>query len=217
MKKWTVRIDNVKFHVGCINFSADTVSRYPPIRISTPTLTAHFSCLGVRKKIVSVKNNGGHMPATQTVAKTELTRSEKIHLGMKEIAKRVRTRLKEEFLWCTFSVTKSTNSLRISLLSAPFEAFVSEIGDMSTNGLSLPYEQKKNLEYMKEKGHSQVNHFYIQTSPFYTDECKNVLQRVKDITDEYNYDNSDSQSDYFDVNFYLHLSIGEWDKPFQRI
>ncbi|MFA5790601.1 MAG: hypothetical protein WC976_06045 [Caldisericia bacterium] len=26
MKKWTVRIDNVKFHVGCINFSADTIA-----------------------------------------------------------------------------------------------------------------------------------------------------------------------------------------------
>jgi hypothetical protein len=157
------------------------------------------------------------MPATQTVAKTELTRSEKIHLGMKEIAKQVRTRLKEEFLWCTFSVRKSKGSLRISLLSAPFEAFVSEIDNLSTNGLTTIDEQKKSLSHMREKGYSQVNHYYIQTSPFYTAECKKVLQRVKDITAEYNYDNSDVQTDYFDVNFYLHLNIGDWDRPFQKM
>lgn len=157
------------------------------------------------------------MPVSEAIVKTELTRSEKIHLGLKEIAKRVRNQLKKEFLWCMFSVRKDTNSLRISLMRAPFEAFVSEIGDTTTNGLTIIDEQKKNLAYVKEKGHSQVNHYYIQTSPCYTDDCKKVLQRVKDITCEYNYDNSDIQSDYFDVNFYLHLSIGEWDNPFRRI
>ena len=30
----------------------------------------------------------------------------------------------------------------------------------------------------------------------------------------YNYDDSDSQTDYFDTNFYYSLAIGKWDKPF---
>ncbi|MFA5790639.1 MAG: LPD29 domain-containing protein [Caldisericia bacterium] len=151
------------------------------------------------------------------IVTAELTQSEKIHLSMKEIAKLVRNQLKKEFLWCVFSVRKSTHSLRISLLRASFEAFVPEITNMFSNGLTTKEEQVKILEYMKEKGHSQVNHYYIKTSIFYTDECKKVLQRVKELTDEYNYDNSDVQSDYFDVNFYLHLHIGEWDKPFRRV
>ena len=28
-----------------------------------------------------------------------------------------------------------------------------------------------------------------------------------------NYDNSDISTDYFDVGYYAHLAIGEWDKP----
>jgi len=151
------------------------------------------------------------MTAGETLAGKELTRSEKIHLGMKEIAKRVRTQLKKEFPWCVFSVQKDTHSIRIVLKKAPFEAFVSELSNTATS------EQVKCWANMKERGYLQVNHYYIKDSVFYTDDCKKILLRVKELTDEYNYDNSDSQSDYFDVNFYLHLNIGEWDKPFQRI
>ena len=28
-----------------------------------------------------------------------------------------------------------------------------------------------------------------------------------------NYDNSDISTDYFDVGYYAHIAIGEWDKP----
>ena len=152
------------------------------------------------------------MPTNTTILPVALTQSEKIHLGLKEIAKRVRTQLKKEFPWCTFSVQKDTHSIRIVLLRAPFEAFVPELSNTAATS-----EQIKGLANMRERGYLQVNHYYIEDSVFYTEECKKVLLRVKELTDTYNYDNSDSQSDYFDVNFYLHLSIGEWDKPFRRI
>jgi len=42
------------------------------------------------------------------------------------------------------------------------------------------------------------------------DACKIALEIVK----TYNYNDSDSQIDYFNTNFYLHLSIGRWDKPY---
>ena len=37
------------------------------------------------------------------------------------------------------------------------------------------------------------------------------------IVNQYNYDNSDSQTDYFDVNFYTHLNLGKWNKPFIEV
>ena len=49
---------------------------------------------------------------------------------------------------------------------------------------------------------------------FLTERGHNMLKKVVEITNQYNWNNSDSQIDYFDVNFYLHLSIGRWDKPF---
>jgi len=51
---------------------------------------------------------------------------------------------------------------------------------------------------------------------------KNDTERVQYAytrfkSDYYNYDNSDSQSDYFDVNFYLNIGIGRYDKPFKEV
>lgn len=44
----------------------------------------------------------------------------------------------------------------------------------------------------------------------YTAECRDVLARFKAIAEAYNYDRDDSQSDYFDVHFYLHTGI-DWE------
>lgn len=30
-----------------------------------------------------------------------------------------------------------------------------------------------------------------------------------------NHDNSDSQSDYFDVGWYAYINVGHWDKPYE--
>ncbi len=42
-----------------------------------------------------------------------------------------------------------------------------------------------------------------------------MLKRMVEIIDQYNYDNSDSQTDYYDVNFALNLGLGKWNKAFE--
>jgi len=37
---------------------------------------------------------------------------------------------------------------------------------------------------------------------------------MSQIANYYNYDDSDSMTDYYSVNFSLHLGLGEYDKPF---
>ena len=34
------------------------------------------------------------------------------------------------------------------------------------------------------------------------------------IANRENYDNSGIMTDYFDVNFYFYLEVGQWNKPF---
>ena len=41
------------------------------------------------------------------------------------------------------------------------------------------------------------------------------LKEIFDVINEGNHDNSDSMTDYFDVGFYVHFSIGKWNKPYQ--
>ena len=121
----------------------------------------------------------------------------KSDLNIKEIAKEIRAALKKEFSSCKFSIRISRyaggQSLDIDLVQGPFEAFTKAGEDCR-----------------------QVNPYYISSSNHFTAEAKKVLERAYAISKEYNYDNSDSMTDYFDVNFYVNMSVGQWNKPFKN-
>jgi hypothetical protein len=115
---------------------------------------------------------------------------------LKIVNEKIRADLKEQFPNLSFSVKKDSRKIYITLLSGNFKAF-------------------KALTSAEERGYQSLNPYYIEDDPTLTDEAKNVMMMVKEITQKYNYDNSDIQSDYFDVNFYLGLSIGNYEKPYQ--
>jgi hypothetical protein len=63
---------------------------------------------------------------------------------------------------------------------------------------------------------------YIQVNPYWCHEhfsgdAKEFLTEVIDIMNVGNHDNSDAQTDYFDVGWYCDINIGGWDKPYQYI
>ena len=118
------------------------------------------------------------------------------NLSTKEITKIVRQRLKKEFSECKFSVRYKSfaggSSISCTLVSAPFDVFTEDLKD----------------------GYIQVNHFYIEKENILTDKAKEVLKKVTDMFTSFNYNDSDAQIDYFSTNFYFHLEVGQWDKPF---
>jgi hypothetical protein len=114
---------------------------------------------------------------------------------IKEIAKILRQRLKKEFPASKFSVTIERYSMGQSMSIALLESDVQVMKDPLAK-------------------HEQVNQYYIKDSDLWTDKGKELLQKVYQMASGFNYDDSDSMIDYFDTNFYLHLSVGKWDKPF---
>lgn len=114
---------------------------------------------------------------------------------LKIVNEKIRGDLKRELPNCLFSVKKDNRRIYIILLSGNFKAF-------------------KSFTEAEEKGYFGVNQYFIDEDHALTDEAKEVMKKVKKITDNYNYDNSDIQSDYIDVNFYLSLKIGEYEKPY---
>lgn len=58
----------------------------------------------------------------------------------------------------------------------------------------------------------QVNPYYIEGR--YPDKAEEFLLKAEKILNTGNYDNSDIQTDYFDVGFYIGINIGSWDKPY---
>ena len=61
-------------------------------------------------------------------------------------------------------------------------------------------------------GHEQVNQYHFQSH--YDGKAKAFLKEVLNAMNTGNHDNSDVQTDYFDVGFYVNVNIGSWDKPY---
>jgi len=116
---------------------------------------------------------------------------------LKIVNEKIREDLKRELPSFSFSVKKDSRSIYITILSGnikPFKAF----SEAEKDG------------YI---GHS-INQYWIDDESSLSDAGKELIKQVKEITDKYNYDNSDLQSDYFDVNFYLKMYIGTREKPY---
>lgn len=53
-----------------------------------------------------------------------------------------------------------------------------------------------------------------QISRHYDGIARDFLLEVKGAMNVGNHDNSDIQTDYFDVGFYVDIKIGKWNKPY---
>jgi len=160
----------------------------------------------------------------------ELTKQEKYSMDIKDIAKQVKQQLKKEFPSCVFSVTierySMGQSLHVSLMKSSFKV-IRDFKDISemvlfkyTNSGRYTRDQ---IEKMQLENYHQLNHhlFYEKFDPdswnngvFLTEQGHNLFKRVCQMVNHYNYNDSDIQTDYFDVNFYFHLNIGQWNKPY---
>lgn len=111
-----------------------------------------------------------------------------------EKTKQVRDDLKKEFPDFKFSVRKEHYSMvNVAIMSGPLD-----------------------LRAGEERDYIQVNTHWIQDHYKDKPEIRDFLQKVSDIMNKGNYDRSDSMTDYFDVGFYTHLTIGQYDKPYVK-
>jgi hypothetical protein len=145
----------------------------------------------------------------------ELTKSEKINISTTDIAKRIRAELKTKYPACKFSIRthyfSGGSSIDINLMAGNFPVIdadkVKEVYDKDTR-----CSQRHTLkEVIESLGHHQINHYYIDTDTLMTDKAKEMFTEVVRISNQYNYNDSDIQSDYFSVRFYASFSIGKWD------
>jgi len=162
----------------------------------------------------------------------QLTQSEKISLSTTEISRRLREQLKKEFQNCKFSVRSEYysmgSSISVSLMEADFDVVknFSDIDEDVKNRYIDDYRTEEHIKTMQESGYCQLNSYTLRDNfnpdvwcngVFLTEAGHKLLKRVVEIADQYNYDNSDSMTDYYDVNFSFRMEIGKWDKHFERV
>lgn len=83
-------------------------------------------------------------------------------------------------------------------------------------GLRIPtphhLKNKWNDKEEKRPEYMGLNYCYLENT--YDGELLRLFERIKGAMMTGNHDNSDIQSDYFDVGWYIDISIGRWSKPF---
>ena len=154
------------------------------------------------------------------------------HLGIVEISKLIKTDLKKKYPECHFSVVTKKfaggGSISISLMSAPFEPFDNNIERMKNSDFFRQESIEERIKKFKEihaGGYAQLNQYALNRNDFengcngtlLTKQCYEIMKYVYRLSNSFNYDDSDSMIDYFNTNYYLHLNIGKWDKPFRVI
>jgi hypothetical protein len=113
-----------------------------------------------------------------------------------EEIKTKRQEIKKEFPakegW-KFSITREHNSgIRIIVVEAPI--------DLMAN--------------VQDSDYAQVHGGVGSDDKRFSPEARKALNRIYEIANEGNFDNSDAMTDYFHVGFYVWFSVGAWDKPF---
>lgn len=116
------------------------------------------------------------------------------HKDLKEIAKEVRQDIKKVMPEIKVSVTikrySMGQSLTISVTDCPLDIFTQNYKEYMKEGSWDSY-----WDWQEKKG--------LVAQARHTAQAEAVLKNLSEIAGQYRYDNSDSQTDYFDTNFYL--------------
>lgn len=68
-------------------------------------------------------------------------------------------------------------------------------------------------EYAKKYGHIDVNTYWYQDH--FDGVARDFFSEVIPAMHVGNHDNSDIQTDYFDVGWYIDVNVGKWNKPYE--
>jgi hypothetical protein len=120
-----------------------------------------------------------------------------------EIAAKVKPILKRYGVKATLSTDRSAISLNIKSASIDFIANYNGTVAAQPGGFRNGSPAEKSI---------QVNTYWFQEH--FSGKAKKFLTEVLKEMNRGNHDRSDSQSDYFDVGWYVYVNIGKWNKPF---
>ena len=123
------------------------------------------------------------------------------HQPITEIAKTVRETLKKELPDCKFSVTVHQYSMGCSMTVALMKSPIQIMADSEKK-----YVQLNQYQFLDESRKKCCDSL--------TPEGFDLMRKVTAIALKDHWSDSDAQSDYHNTNFYLHLEVGKWNKPY---
>jgi hypothetical protein len=127
-----------------------------------------------------------------------------------QIAPAVKAVLKKYGVKGTLAVRNHT-SLVLTLKSGSIdfiENFI-QTDNKVMHGRKMSQEQ---IDYIRKNQSVDVNVYWYHEH--FSGKAKSFLAEVLTVMNKGNHDNSDIQTDYFDVGWYVDVNIGKWNKPY---
>ena len=126
------------------------------------------------------------------------------------LAPAIKAVLKKYNVKATLAVRNhSTLVLNIKSGSIDFIENYIKTDDEGYNRRQLSQSQ---IDYIRNNKCLDVNPYWYQEH--FSGKAQSFLKEVFGVMNKGNHDNSDIQTDYFDVGWYVDVNIGKWDKPY---
>jgi hypothetical protein len=122
----------------------------------------------------------------------------------------IKARLVKAFPKFKFSVRNGDNSsVSVTIVSGPVR-FDTTAEYKEEAARRYPEFINVNPEKKGPADHIQLNHYYLENY-----DNSETLKEMYAIINDGNYNNSDIMTDYFDVGFYVNMSAGAYNKPYE--
>jgi len=115
--------------------------------------------------------------------------------------------LKKYGVKATFATDRS--SIYCNIKSGPID-FIGNHNALMKKEADLRGAQ---FHFMKAEDHMQVNPYHYQSH--FSGKAKQFMHELHLALNTGNHDNSDIQTDYFDIGWYVHVNVGKWNKPYE--
>jgi hypothetical protein len=100
------------------------------------------------------------------------------------------------------------STLVLNIKSGPIDF----IDNYNKTVAQLPRYANDPLGFRKAEGSIDVNPYWYHEH--FSGKAKQFLAEILAAMHKGNHDNSDIQTDYFDVGWYVDVNIGQWNKPY---
>ena len=93
--------------------------------------------------------------------------------------------------------------------------FIENFIETDRNKSYAKYMSQDQVDYLRKKRALDVNPYHYKDH--FTGRALQFIKEVHTAMMKGNHDNSDIQTDYFDVGWYVDINIGRWNKPYALV
>lgn len=108
----------------------------------------------------------------------------------------------------------NTSSVTVTIRKGKIDFLGNHV--QTVKSLAYADDRTESLAIIRQnQGHFNCNHYYLDRQ--FSGDALYFLNEVLAILKIGHYDKSDIMTDYFNCAWYIHINIGQWDKPYQLI